>query len=72
MWERGLKFTKSCLKITGICVAPLVGAWIEIDEYEQLFEEATVAPLVGAWIEIAVDVSGLLAPCGRSPCGSVD
>ena len=35
-----------------LAVAPLVGAWIEIDWrvlYEQLDQ---VAPLVGAWIEI--------------------
>ena len=35
-----------------LSVAPLVGAWIEIN-YEKSAQEATyVAPLVGAWIEI--------------------
>ena len=51
-WERGLK----CVFIAGfhkpILVAPLVGAWIEIEEpeYERLCN--MVAPLVGTWIEI--------------------
>ena len=35
-----------------ICVAPLVGAWIEIDEILAMMEKYGVAPLVGAWIEI--------------------
>ena len=33
-------------------VAPLVGAWIEINKLAHSIEEAIVAPLVGAWIEI--------------------
>ena len=33
-------------------VAPLVGAWIEIDVLELNLAVADVAPLVGAWIEI--------------------
>ena len=37
----------------GICVAPLVGAWIEITEdKEHKMKALDVAPLVGAWIEI--------------------
>ena len=38
--------------ITVILVAPLVGAWIEIQEIKELGKELRVAPLVGAWIEI--------------------
>ena len=34
------------------CVAPLVGAWIEIDAVDTLKMLLKVAPLVGAWIEI--------------------
>ena len=34
------------------CVAPLVGAWIEIIGFEKSFATSSVAPLVGAWIEI--------------------
>ena len=34
------------------CVAPLVGAWIEIEDLSGLIEYLMVAPLVGAWIEI--------------------
>ena len=33
-------------------VAPLVGAWIEIQLCVKLIFHAVVAPLVGAWIEI--------------------
>ena len=34
-------------------VAPLVGAWIEINIYKKnLRKQVAVAPLVGAWIEI--------------------
>ena len=33
-------------------VAPLVGAWIEIDCRLYLYGWLCVAPLVGAWIEI--------------------
>ena len=34
-------------------VAPLVGAWIEIDKVFVRIYQKTVAPLVGAWIEIS-------------------
>ena len=33
-------------------VAPLVGAWIEIEPRREKSLKRTVAPLVGAWIEI--------------------
>ena len=33
-------------------VAPLVGAWIEIETEEMQRTCSIVAPLVGAWIEI--------------------
>ena len=33
-------------------VAPLVGAWIEINKKAQKLKKTLVAPLVGAWIEI--------------------
>ena len=33
-------------------VAPLVGAWIEIEQDNAVNETPIVAPLVGAWIEI--------------------
>ena len=37
------------------CVAPLVGAWIEISwQYFAVIRSAGVAPLVGAWIEIRI------------------
>ena len=35
-----------------IAVAPLVGAWIEIYDYDIADVASVVAPLVGAWIEI--------------------
>ena len=55
-----------------MAVAPLVGAWIEIDNRAHKTCDSCVAPLVGAWIEItekqAEEGNGL----GRSPRGSVD
>ena len=33
-------------------VAPLVGAWIEINCIIRIYQSMWVAPLVGAWIEI--------------------
>ena len=35
-------------------VAPLVGAWIEIQNYIIPYICVVVAPLVGAWIEITI------------------
>ena len=35
-----------------IAVAPLVGAWIEIETQQIKIKQTLVAPLVGAWIEI--------------------
>ena len=42
-------------------VAPLVGAWIEIDYLHRLTVAIRVAPLVGAWIE-------MLAVSARACC----
>ena len=35
-----------------VMVAPLVGAWIEIINWDNVYQSASVAPLVGAWIEM--------------------
>ena len=47
-------------------VAPLVGAWIEIQNLRQMDLRNKVAPLVGAWIEIirdkVEDMLGVVAP----------
>ena len=47
-----MKFTSLTVTMKAAVVAPLVGAWIEIEEpeYERLCN--MVAPLVGTWIEI--------------------
>ena len=51
-WERGLKsYSPECKSITP-WVAPLVGAWIEIEDLLNMKLADMVAPLVGAWIEI--------------------
>ena len=55
-----------------INVAPLVGAWIEINNTERIKEWLIVAPLVGAWIEIMYTDTKMLLIQSRSPCGSVD
>ena len=51
-WERGLKFFKVATMDEPTEVAPLVGAWIEMDWKSGKSMPKTVAPLVGAWIEI--------------------
>ena len=55
-----------------LAVAPLVGAWIEIDKPEKISDDITVAPLVGAWIEINLEWCTYQYNNSRSPCGSVD
>ena len=42
------------IKYPSKIVAPLVGAWIEMEQMPQRLENGFVAPLVGAWIEIAL------------------
>ena len=54
------------------CVAPLVGAWIEIFVLKDESIVGGVAPLVGAWIEIQLHSTGSLQAVSRSPRGSVD
>ena len=51
-WERGLKFPCSGENLRNLRVAPLVGAWIEIQILCFQYAPVIVAPLVGAWIEI--------------------
>ena len=51
-WERGLKYVNHPLKNPRNKVAPLVGAWIEINVTVPEVTKPAVAPLVGAWIEI--------------------
>ena len=53
-WERGLKCDQLALAFRDETVAPLVGAWIEMEQMPQRLENGFVAPLVGAWIEIAL------------------
>ena len=65
-WERGLKLYRLWLFDFRSIVAPLVGAWIEIQEIKELGKELRVAPLVGAWIEI--NVGGHTSGVG---CGSL-
>ena len=41
-------------------VAPLVGAWIEIEMAVRQTRTERVAPLVGAWIEISLPLADML------------
>ena len=50
--ERGLKLPEQNKCYCKCCVAPFVGAWIEIVECSNLTVGKEVAPFVGAWIEI--------------------
>ena len=49
---RGLKFGLRLMFFSGLRVAPLAGAWIEIPSTPFLHPSPFVAPLAGAWIEI--------------------
>ena len=35
-------------------VAPLVGAWVEMERSSRVTIELSVAPLVGAWVEMEI------------------
>ena len=60
--ERGLKFPTKWDNIIDNPVAPLAGAWIEIEEAGRYDRGAwQVAPLAGAWIEIDVTDTPYLA-----------
>ena len=48
--ERGLKFTNLAKPTDAVAVAPLAGAWIEIDCLEHVSAVSFVAPIAGAWI----------------------
>ena len=56
LWERGLKYTIPGSERMATVVAPLVGAWIEIDKLDKDINGKHVAPLVGAWIEITLPI----------------
>ena len=56
-----MKYIGSIKSITLLRVAPLVGAWIEIDQLKAMDGLEKVAPLVGAWIEI-INVVDVLPP----------
>ena len=43
---------KNIIKLVKIAVAPLAGAWIEINTIGEEGMGIYVAPLAGAWIEI--------------------
>ena len=53
-------------------VAPLVGAWIEMQNKSDQRGRPSVAPLVGAWIEINKTVITSYITGSRSSCRSVD
>ena len=71
-WERGLKLIYPDIRDHAECVAPLVGAWIEIVFLQSCKQPCSVAPLVGAWIEISMSWVYRLRQKSRSPRGSVD
>ena len=57
---RGLKYTTHHFHLYTTYVAPLAGAWIEMDLPQLLSKIACVAPLAGAWIEIKTSITKLL------------
>ena len=70
--ERGLKLNIIQHVFVAIIVAPLAGAWIEIDIKEWIARREGVAPLAGAWIEILCNMFPGRSNKSRSPRGSVD
>ena len=58
--ERGLKLNIIQHVFVAVIVAPLAGAWIEIDIKEWIARREGVAPLAGAWIEI-VNTASVMA-----------
>ena len=55
-----------------MCVAPRVGARIEISQTTDLLQCLSVAPRVGARIEIGISNKIDFEMKRRSPCGSAD
>ena len=55
-----------------VFVAPLAGAWIEINDIVICSRSLWVAPLAGAWIEMLYGYGDIDGTIRRSPCGSVD
>ena len=51
-WVRGLKLQSRLMFLLWVCVAPYMGAWIEISTMHHCSHERHVAPYMGAWIEI--------------------
>ena len=49
-----MKYKLIIYRASQVDVAPLVGAWIEIQNRMKTILVVIVAPLVGAWIEIIV------------------
>ena len=53
MWECGLKYRATKTYDDSVIVTPLVGVWIEINDYHwNNYGAVYVTPLVGVWIEI--------------------
>ncbi len=50
--ERGLKYIRDDTVSTPEEVAPLAGAWVEIDQTAADAKKTGVAPLAGAWVEM--------------------
>ncbi len=54
-------------------VAPLAGAWIEINGNQGMgINTSIVAPLAGAWIEMVINLRVHLISRSRTPRGCVD
>ena len=47
-----MKYPRGVYLHVGARVAPLAGAWIEIDKLHKFLSCFLVAPLAGAWIEM--------------------
>ena len=70
-WERGLKYVISNVDFKSIPVAPLVGAWIEIQEIKELGKELRSLLSWERGLKYLLSMMLLMVLC-RSSRGSVD
>ena len=71
LWERGLKSCPKSPLLALVVVAPLVGAWIEINKDLGINRENRSLPLWERGLK-SLDRLIVYVLFGRSPCGSVD
>ncbi len=67
LWVRGLKYDSDDEEGNPTCVAPFMGAWIEITVIEIVKLLKCVAPFMGAWIEMPIPHSSSKSAASSHP-----